>query len=77
MGLGCPAALSAPVCGVPPGFPEVDLLYERMFRAEADLRSVTSGSLTGIRVVRAFGRQRREIPVCPAQSNGGQIGFSG
>lgn len=41
--------------------PEVNLLYERMFRAEADLRSVTSDSLTGIRVVRAFGRQRREI----------------
>ncbi len=42
-------------------FPEVDSLYERMFRAEADLRSVTSDSLTGIRVVRAFGRQRREM----------------
>jgi ATP-binding cassette subfamily B protein len=42
-------------------FPEVDSLYERMFRAEAALRSVTSDSLTGIRVVRAFGRQRREM----------------
>ena len=42
-------------------FPEVDSLYERMFRAEADLRSVTSDSLTGIRVVRAFGRQHREM----------------
>ena len=42
-------------------FPEVDSLYERMFRAEANLRSVTSDSLTGIRVVRAFGRQRREM----------------
>ena len=42
-------------------FSEVDSLYERMFRAEADLRSVTSDSLTGIRVVRAFGRQRREM----------------
>ncbi|MCY4520797.1 MAG: ABC transporter transmembrane domain-containing protein [Caldilineaceae bacterium] len=42
-------------------FPEVDSLYERMFRAEADLRSVTSDSLTGMRVVRAFGRQRREM----------------
>ena len=42
-------------------FPEVDSLYERMFRAEADLRSVTSDSLTGIRVVRAFGRQCREM----------------
>ncbi|MXZ40352.1 MAG: ABC transporter ATP-binding protein [Caldilineaceae bacterium SB0666_bin_21] len=42
-------------------FPEVDSLYERLFRAEADLRTVTSDSLTGIRVVRAFGRQRREM----------------
>ena len=42
-------------------FPEVDSLYERMFRAEANLRSVTSDSLTGIRVVRAFGRQHREM----------------
>ena len=41
--------------------PEVSSLYERMFRAEASLRSVTSDSLTGIRVVRAFGRQRREL----------------
>ncbi len=40
--------------------PEVNSLYERMFRAEADLRTVTGDSLTGIRVVRAFGRQKRE-----------------
>ena len=40
--------------------PEVYSLYERMFRAEADLRTVTSDSLTGVRVVRAFGQQRRE-----------------
>ncbi|MDE0672572.1 MAG: ABC transporter ATP-binding protein [Caldilineaceae bacterium] len=40
--------------------PEVNSLYERTFRAEADLRTVTSDSLTGIRVVRAFGRQQRE-----------------
>ena len=40
--------------------PEVNSLYERMFRAEAHLRTVTSDSLTGIRVVRAFGRQQRE-----------------
>ncbi|MYC64433.1 MAG: ABC transporter ATP-binding protein [Caldilineaceae bacterium SB0661_bin_34] len=40
--------------------PEVNSLYERTFRAEAELRTVTSDSLTGIRVVRAFGRQQRE-----------------
>ena len=57
-------------------FPEVDSLYERMFRAEADLRSVTSDSLTGMRVVRAFGRQRREMARF-AQPNrtAAQLGF--
>ncbi len=40
--------------------PEVNSLYERTFRAEAELRTVTSDSLTGIRVVRAFGQQQRE-----------------
>ena len=41
--------------------PEVNSYFERMFRAEAELRTVTSDSLTGARVVRAFGQQRREL----------------
>ena len=32
-----------------------------MFRAEADLRTVTTDSVTGARVVRAFGGQQREL----------------
>ncbi len=41
--------------------PEVQSFYERMFRAEAELRTAASDSLTGIRVVRAFGQERREM----------------
>lgn len=40
--------------------PEVNSYFERLFRAEAELRTVTSDSLTGARVVRAFGGQQRE-----------------
>ena len=36
--------------------PEMNSFYNRMFRAEADLRSVASDSLVGARVVRAFGQ---------------------
>lgn len=41
--------------------PEVNSYFERLFRAEAALRTVTSDTLTGARVVRAFGRQQREM----------------
>ena len=41
--------------------PEVNSYFDRLFRAEAELRTVTSDSLTGARVVRAFGRQQREL----------------
>lgn len=41
--------------------PEVNSYFERLFRAEAELRTVTSDSLTGARVVRAFGRQEYEL----------------
>ena len=41
--------------------PEVNSFFDRLFRAEAQLRSVTSDSLTGARVVRAFGGQQREL----------------
>ena len=41
--------------------PEVNSYFERLFRAEAELRTVTSDSLTGARVVRAFGRQEYEM----------------
>ena len=41
--------------------PEVNSYFDRMFRAEAELRTVASDSLTGARVVRAFGRQQREL----------------
>lgn len=41
--------------------PEVNSCFDRMFRAEAELRTVASDSLTGARVVRAFGRQQREL----------------
>ena len=40
--------------------PQVNSYFERLFRAEAELRSVTSDSLNGARVVRAFGQQERE-----------------
>lgn len=40
--------------------PEVNSYFERLFRAEAELRTVTSDTLAGARVVRAFGRQQRE-----------------
>ena len=40
--------------------PEVNSYFERLFRAEAELRTVTSDTLTGARVVRAFGGQARE-----------------
>ena len=41
--------------------PEVNSFFDRLFRAEAQLRTVTSDSLTGARVVRAFGGQQREL----------------
>lgn len=41
--------------------PKVNSYFERLFRAEAELRTVTSDSLTGARVVRAFGRQEYEL----------------
>ena len=41
--------------------PEVNSYFDRLFRAEAELRTVTSDSITGARVVRAFGGQRREL----------------
>ena len=41
--------------------PEVNSYFDRLFRAEAELRTVTSDTLTGARVVRAFGRQQREL----------------
>ena len=41
--------------------PEVNSYFDRLFRAEAQLRTVTSDSLTGARVVRAFGGQQREL----------------
>ena len=41
--------------------PEVNSYFDRLFRAEAELRTVASDSLTGARVVRAFGRQQREL----------------
>lgn len=41
--------------------PEVSAYYERMFRAEADLRTVASDSLMGMRVVRAFGQEEHEM----------------
>ena len=41
--------------------PDVHSYYDRLFRAEAELRSVTSDSLSGARVVRAFGREQREL----------------
>ena len=40
--------------------PEVNSYFERLFRAEAELRTVTGDTLTGARVVRAFGGQQRE-----------------
>ena len=41
--------------------PEVNSYFDRLFRAEAALRTVTNDSLTGARVVRAFGGQQREL----------------
>ena len=41
--------------------PEVNSYFDRRFRAEAALRTVTNDSLTGARVVRAFGGQQREL----------------
>ena len=41
--------------------PEVNSYFDRLFRAEAELRSVTADSVTGARVVRAFGGQQREL----------------
>ena len=41
--------------------PEVNSYFDRLFRAEAQLRTVTNDSLTGARVVRAFGGQQREL----------------
>jgi len=41
--------------------PEVNSYFDRLFRAEAALRTVTNDSLTGARVVRAFGEQQREL----------------
>ena len=41
--------------------PEVNSYFDRLFRAEAELRTVTNDTITGARVVRAFGAQRREL----------------
>ena len=41
--------------------PEVNSYFDRLFRAEAELRTVTSDTLTGARVVRAFGGRQREL----------------
>ena len=41
--------------------PEVNSYFDRLFRAEAELRTVTNDSISGARVVRAFGGQRREL----------------
>lgn len=41
--------------------PEVNSYFDRLFRAEAALRTVTTDTVTGARVVRAFGGQRREL----------------
>ena len=41
--------------------PEVRSYYNRMFRAEADLRVAASDSLVGARVIRAFGQEQQEL----------------
>ena len=41
--------------------PKVNSYFDRLFRAEAELRTVTTDSVTGARVVRAFGGQQREL----------------
>lgn len=51
--------------------PKIGSYYERMFRAESELRPVTSDSLREIRVVRPFGQELREVerfagPSCSA-----------
>jgi ATP-binding cassette subfamily B protein len=41
--------------------PQVNSFFDRLFEAEAELRTVATDSVTGARVVRAFGGQQREL----------------
>ena len=56
--------------------PEVNSYFDRLFRAEADLRTVTADSVTGARVVRAFGGQRRELArFAPPNRDAARLGY--